>query len=192
MTRPASRQAAAASTGASASTGRGWLACLPELACAAFLVLSTSVAVYAYAGLGATVLTVCGWAVAALALLSALVPAGTQPLIEQAQRQGRHHTSFLGFWGKRRMLQDATASMASYDAELRPVLQHLLAARLAERHGVNLYHDPATARRLLLPAPRDNALWFWLDPARPADSDLHRNGIPARTLAAIIDRLERL
>ena len=82
--------------------------------------------------------------------------------------------------------------MASYDADLRPVLQHLLAARLAERHGINLYHDPETARRLLLPGPRDDTLWFWLDPARPAEADRLRPGIPSRTLAAIIDRLERL
>ncbi|HTZ90905.1 MAG TPA: hypothetical protein VMB74_00805 [Streptosporangiaceae bacterium] len=186
MTGRAGRQAAPAA-------GRdGWLACLPELACAAFLVLSTSLAVYAYAGLGATAFTVGGWTLAALALLPAFIPAGSRPLVEQAQRQGRHHTSFLGFWGKRRMLHDATASMASYDTEMRPVLQHLLAARLAERHGVNLYHDPAAARRLLLPGPRDDALWFWLDPARPAQAERQQVGIPARTLATIIDRLERL
>jgi hypothetical protein len=187
VTRPAGRQTAQAS-----EADGGWLAALPELACGAFLVLSTSLAVYAYAGLGATVLTVCGWAVAALALMPALVPAGSRPLIEQAQRQGHHHTSFLGFWGKRRMLQDATASLASYDTDLRPLLQHLLAARLAERHGVNLYSDPAAARRLLLPGSGNDAVWFWLDPARPAETDQHRHGIPVRTLAAIIDRLERL
>ncbi len=170
----------------------GWLSAWPELACAAVLVLATSLAVYAYAGLGAAAFTVCGWAIAALALLPALIPAGSQPLIEQAARQGRQHTSFLGFWGKRRLLQDATASMASYDTELRPVLQHLLAARLAERHGVSLTSDPATARRLLLPGRRDDSLWFWLDPARPPQTDQHRDGIPVRALAAIIDRLERL
>jgi hypothetical protein len=187
MTRPAG--SAAAQAGASAG---GWQSALPELTCAGFLVLSTSLAVYAYAGLGATVFVVGGWAIAALALLPAVIPAGSLPLIEQAQRQGRQHTSFLGFWRTRRTLQDATASMASYDAELRPLLQQLLAARLAERHGVNLYSDPAAARRLLFPDSRAGSLWFWLDPARPAETDQGRNGIPPRALAAIIDRLERL
>jgi len=90
------------------------------------------------------------------------------------------------------MLHDATASMAAYDAEVRPTLQHLLAARLAERHGVSLDADPAAARRLLLPGHGDQALWFWLDPLRPAENDKDRRGIPPRTLAAIFDRLERL
>jgi hypothetical protein len=177
--------------GAQAPGGR-WQECLPELGAAAFLVLSTSLAVYAYAGLGTAVLVVGGWAVAALASLLALVPVAIKPLTQQDQRSVRGHTSFLGFWRKRTELHDATASMAAYDAALRPTLQHLLAARLAERHGVSLHADPAAARRLLLPGHGDQALWFWLDPLRPAENDPHRRGIPARTLAAIFDRLERL
>jgi hypothetical protein len=177
--------------GARAPGGR-WQECLPELGAAAFLVLSTSLAVYAYAGLGTTVLVVSGWAIVALVVLLALAPAGSKPLAEPDQRSVRGHTSFLGFWRKRSVLRDATVSMAAYDAEVRPTLQHLLAARLAERHGVSLNADPAAARRLLLPAHGDQALWFWLDPLRPAENDKDRRGIPPRTLAAIFDRLERL
>jgi hypothetical protein len=138
------------------------------------------------------VLVAGGWAVAALALLLAVVPGASKPLAQPDQRSVRLHTTFLGFWRKRNIVRDATASMAAYDAELRPALQHLLAARLAERHGVSLHADPAAARRLLLPGHRDQALWFWLDPVRPAEADQRRRGIPARTLAAIFDRLERL
>jgi hypothetical protein len=76
------------------------------------------------------------------------------------------------------------------------VLEHLLAARLAERHGVHLYQDPDAARRLLCRHPRDADLWPWIDPqtrpetsARGATSE---RGIPRRTLARLIDRLERL
>jgi hypothetical protein len=169
-----------------------WQECLPELGAATFLVLSTSLAAYVYAGLGTAVLVVGGWAVAALALLLAVVPVASKPLAEPDQRSVRGHASFLGFWRKRNMLHDATASMAAYDAGLRPTLQHLLAARLAERYGVSLHADPAAARRLLLPGHRDQALWFWLDPLRPAEDDQRARGIPARTLAAIFDRLERL
>jgi hypothetical protein len=177
--------------GAQAPGGR-WQDCLPELGAAAFLVLSTSLAVYAYAGLGTAVLALGGWAIAALAFLLALVPVGSKPLAAPDQRSVRGTTSFLGFWRKRSMLRDATASLAAYDADVRPTLQHLLAARLAERHGVSLHADPAAARRLLLPGHGDQALWFWLDPLRPAEKDTGRRGIPPRTLAAIFDRLERL
>jgi hypothetical protein len=90
--------------------------------------------------------------------------------------------------------------MVSYDAELRPTLQHLLAARLAERHGVNLYTDPAAARRVMLTgtgrgatrARQDDQIWYWLDPSRPAETRQDVRGIPPRTLAVILDRLERL
>jgi hypothetical protein len=172
--------------------GGRWQDSLPELGAAAFLVLSTSLGAYAYAGLGTAVLVVGGWTIAALASLVTLVPVARRPLIQPDQRSVRGQTSFLGFWRKRSVLQDATVSMAAYDADVRPTLQHLLAARLAERHGVGLHADPAAARRLLLPDHGDQALWFWLDPLRPAENDMHRRGIPVRTLAAIFDRLERL
>ncbi|HEY6788292.1 MAG TPA: hypothetical protein VI365_13385, partial [Trebonia sp.] len=72
------------------------------------------------------------------------------------------------------------------------LLEHLLAARLAERHGVNLYTDPAAARRAFVRTARDDALWPWIDPAVvTAASDAHL-GIPRRTLARLIDRLEHL
>jgi hypothetical protein len=170
----------------------GWLACLPELAAAGLLALSTTVAAYAYAGSGTAVAVAAGWAVVSVVLLPTLIPAGGQPLVEQAQWRAQSRSSFLGFWRKRGALHDATASMVSFDAELRPQLQHLLAARLAERHGVSLYSDPAAARRLLLTGSRDGALWFWLDPERPAETDQRRPGPPPRTLSAILDRLERL
>jgi hypothetical protein len=35
-------------------------------------------------------------------------------------------------------------------------------------------------------------LWTWIDPARPAVTGVDQPGIPFRTLARIIDRLERL
>ncbi len=85
-------------------------------------------------------------------------------------------------------------------------LEHLLAARLAERHGVSLYLDPDGARRLLCGNDngRDADLWYWIDPAREAaraqaraygaaDGGTDRQpGIPPRTLARLIDRLEKL
>lgn len=170
----------------------GWRACLPELAAYAILVCATSLAAYAYAGTGVAVFTVAGWAIVSIAFLRTLVPAAPEPLIEQSFARGAGRSSFLGFWRKRSIVRDATSSMVSYDTELRPTLQHLLAARLAERHGVSLYADPAAARRIVLPGRQDDALWYWLDPSRPAQQEQGRAGIPPRTLTVILDRLERL
>jgi len=174
------------------SAASGWQACRLELTIAGLLVLATGAAAFLYAGLSAAVLTVTGWSLVSLAVLRALLPPAAQPLVQQEEWRGHGRASFIGFWRKRAVIIDATARMTSYDHELRQTLQHLLAARLSERHGVSLYQDPAAARGLLLPGPRDDQLWYWLDPQRPAETDQHRRGIPARTLAAIIDRLERL
>jgi hypothetical protein len=182
-----------------AATADGWRGCLPELTVTAALILSTSAAVYGYAGVGAAVLGLIIWAVVLLVLLRGLVPAAVGPLLPQRRWRADGRISFTGFWRKRASVGSSTASMVSYDAELRPTLQHLLAARLAERHDVNLYTDPATARRLLhgtgrgaVRARRDDQLWYWLDPSRPAETRQDLRGIPPRTLAVIIDRLERL
>ena len=76
------------------------------------------------------------------------------------------------------------------------MLEHLLASRLAERHGVHLYQNPDAARRLLCRRPRDADLWAWIDPEglpeAPASKAGTERGIPARTLARLVDRLERL
>ena len=52
--------------------------------------------------------------------------------------------------------------------------------------------EPGAARRLLCPGPRDDALWYWVDPARPPVTTGKEPGIPPRTLARLIDRLEQL
>jgi hypothetical protein len=184
-----------------AATADGWRGSVPELTVSVVLILATSGAVYGYAGAGAAVVTLLVWAIVGLVLLRGLVTATAAPLVRhQDTSRAAGRTSFTGFWRKHGILTNATASMMSYDAELRPTLQHLLAARLAERHDVNLYQDPSAARRLLLPGTeratirggRDDQLWYWLDPARPAETRPQAKGIPPRTLAAIIDRLERL
>ncbi len=188
MTAPRTARAIAAD-GQPAS---GWLASLPELAVAIVFVAAVTGAAYAWAGAAAAVLVLACCAFLALALVRLLPDAqwlhGPPP--DDWREQGQ--TSISGFWRKRGMVNDATTSMASYDHELRATLQHLLAARLAERHGVSLYTDPDAARRLLLTSARDQDLWHWIDPQRPASADQNRAGIPARTLAVIIDRLERL
>jgi hypothetical protein len=174
------------------ATRHGWAACVPELGVAAFLIVGSCLGIYLYGGLGLATYTAAGWAVLCIVLLPVLLPTASLQLIDQERWHGQSRTSFLGFWRKRSQMQDATRSMAVYDAELRPGLQHLLAARLAERHDVNLYADPAAARRVLDAGWHGQSLWTWLDPQRPAVTDQRQPGIPQRTLTAIIDRLERL
>jgi hypothetical protein len=172
--------------------GPGWRSARTELVVALISVIAVSGVALAWAGTAAAVLVLTWLAVVAIVLLRTMAPADPAQPPHQDPWQDTARTSFTGFWRKRGMLDDGIASMAAYEMDLRPTLQHLLAAKLADRHGVNLYQDPAAARRLLLPVARDAELWYWLDPQRHAEPDASRRGIPLRTLAAIIDRLERL
>ena len=66
---------------------------------------------------------------------------------------------------------------------LRPQLQRLFAARLAERHGVALRRDPERARALVGPG-----LWPWIDPAQPPPEPQPSESV----LRELLDRLESL
>lgn len=175
--------------------GDQWAAAAPEVWIAVIVVACAAVTGYAAAGLPGMALVMTVAAVAALAVLRMIGPAGTAP--SGSAPHGDSDTeaipgTFAGYWRRRSGLADATQSLGAYDTGLRGTLQHLLAARLAERHGVSLQDDPAAARRLLCPHPRDESLWYWVDPARPAAPAGNQHGIPPRTLAQLIDRLERL
>ena len=93
-------------------------------------------------------------------------------------------------------MQTSITSQGFYQGELRPVLEHLLAARLAERHGVNLYQDPrrpagcCAAARATPTCGRGSTRDQAGGPVRDAAGQ--RRGIPRRTLARLIDRLEKL
>jgi hypothetical protein len=178
---------------ATATEAGGWRALRPELIITLIMVVATAVAAYGYAGSAAAFATLTIWAVVILVLFRVLVPPTRAPFASYDEdRQLHTQGSYIGFWRKRGVLVDASTNMRSYDTDLRPTLQHLLAAKLAERHGVSLYADPQAARRLLLAGGSDEGLWYWLDPARPAEQRSTRQGIPQRTLTEIIDRLERL
>jgi hypothetical protein len=169
----------------------GWRTARPELAAAAATVIATAGAAYAWDGSAAAVVVLGGAAVVALVVLRALTEPVRLPPLPQAEWQATGRSVITGFWRKRSMVHDATAANGNYDYELRPTLQHLLAARLADRHGVSLYAEPGRARAVFAGSRHDD-LWPWVDPARIAAPDSRGGGIPARTLAAIIDRLEHL
>ncbi|MGP7996395.1 MAG: hypothetical protein ACLPKI_03520 [Streptosporangiaceae bacterium] len=172
-----------------------------EVAIAAAAVAAAAVAGYALAGPAAVALVAVASGASSLVLLRFLVPpqppagppgedlSGPDPAVPQPVL-----SSFTGSWRRQSRLADAQASQPAYETGLRPQLEHLLASRLAERHGVSLYDDPATARKLFSGGQAGyDSLWTWIDPGRPPVTDqADQPGIPYRALARIIDRLERL
>lgn len=89
----------------------------------------------------------------------------------------------LGEWPRvvRKVLAEDGA--IHYTVMLRPQLQRLFAARLAERHGVRLYQTPDRAAAIVGPE-----LWPWIDP----ESNPPQSAVPPQVLAALLDRLETL
>jgi hypothetical protein len=177
---------------AAGQAGDGWRAAVPEIIIAAIVIAVAAVAGYAAAGLAGTAVVVTCAAVISLVVLRFLVPAPAAGGDVRVDDTEAIPVTFTGYWRNRAGLIDGTQSMSAYDAELRGTLQRLLAARLAERHGISLHDDPDGARRLLCSAPRDQRLWYWVDPARPPAPAGKQPGIPPRTLARLIHRLEQL
>ena len=172
-----------------------WVGTTPELMVAAVLVAAAALAGYATAGWPGLAVVAVATAAAAMVVLRILLPQLTPDTAKTAREKPTART-LTGYSHRRFVVHNAMTSHGYYDSELRPVLEHLLAARLAERHGVNLYQDPEAARRLLCRNPRDASLWTWIDPAtRPGSTErdhTDRRGIPQHTLARLIDRLEKL
>ena len=172
-----------------------WRGAGPELAMAAVLAIAATGAGYLMAGwAGLSAVTMAAAAIA-LAMLRILLPKAAPDQARMARKKPAARP--LGGYARRRYaVETAIGSLVFYNEELRPVLEHLLAARLAQRHGVHLYQNPAAARALLCREPGDADLWFWLDPAtRPTESRRGRkeqSGIPGHTLARLLDRLELL
>ncbi|MFD7079976.1 hypothetical protein [Streptomyces sp. NPDC059918] len=72
---------------------------------------------------------------------------------------------------------------AHLDTVMRPQLQRLFAARLAERHGVAMYRNPQRARALV-----GADLWPWIDP----EATVPQPTLPELVLRSLLDRLEAL
>ena len=172
-----------------------WRGTAPELLTAGVVVTAAAVAGYAAAGWAGLAVVAIVTAAGVMVLVRALLPQLTPDAAKKARVKPRART-LTGYSHRRFIVHTAMTSRNYYDSELRPVLEHLLAARLAERHGVHLYQDPDAARRLLCRNPRDAGLWRWIDtaarPAGPAQGARDRPAIPRHTLARLINRLEEL
>jgi hypothetical protein len=171
-----------------------WRPAVPELVIAAVTVIAAAIAAGAVAGWAGVAVVAAGTAVLALLLLRGIVPrTAAQPL---RLRQDRQRARPIHGYSQRRFVVVASlAGRGTYEAELRPVLEHVLAARLAENHSVNLYTEPDRARQAFCRAPGDEKLWHWIDPAQAVRLDertRQAHGISRLTLSRLITRLEQL
>ncbi|MGW7824836.1 hypothetical protein ACWGLF_43985 [Streptomyces puniciscabiei] len=89
----------------------------------------------------------------------------------------------LGAWQRMVVKTLADHGEAHLDIVMRPQLQRLFAARLAERHGVAMYRNPQQARPLI-----GAELWPWIDPGATAPQPT----LPEPVLRCLLDRLEAL
>jgi hypothetical protein len=81
----------------------------------------------------------------------------------------------------------AAVSPRHYDLVTRPLLTRLAAARLADRHRVDLWSNPEQARAVL-----GDEVWPWVDPSREASRDSQPPGVGPEILTRIVHRLETL
>ncbi len=172
-----------------------WTGTGPELVIAGAMIAVAAAAGYLVAGWAGLSVAVTAGVAVAMVVLRYLLPTLTPDAARKAREKPQARL-LTGYSHRRFVVHSSIASRGFYQGELRPVLEHLLAARLAERHGVHLYQDPDAARRLLCRRPRDADLWPWIDPGTrpqtPASKAGTEPGIPRRTLARLIDRLEHL
>ncbi len=171
-----------------------WRPALPELAVAAVMVTAAALAAAAVAGWPGVVVTAAVTVAIALLLMRAVVPRSAAQALRQKKDKQRAR-GISGYAQRRFIVATSLASRPMYESDLRPVLEHILAARLAENHAVNLYSEPEAARRAFCRTRGDQRLWRWIDPAQALGADARagqKNGIPSRVLSRLITRLEQL
>jgi len=171
-----------------------WRPALPELIISAVVVLTAALASAAVAGWPGVVAVAAGVAVIALLLLRGIIPRSAAQALRLRKDQQRART-ISGYAQRRFVVATSLASRPMYESDLRPVLEHILAARLAEHHSVNLYTDPDAARKAFCRTRGDERLWRWIDPKQALDADERASqsrGIPGRILSRLITRLEQL
>jgi hypothetical protein len=184
-TRPASDAAPA---------GSGWRDAAPELLIAAVTVVVAALAGAAVSGWPGVVVVAAAATVLALIVARGVIPKSAAPAYRRAKEKQQARAIF-GYAQRRFVVATSLTSRPLYESDLRPVLEHILAARLADSHAVNLYTEPEAARRAFCRTRADEPLWPWIDPAQALNTDdrqRQRRGIPRQTLARLITRLEQL
>jgi hypothetical protein len=171
-----------------------WRPALPELIIAAVMVAAAALGAAAVAGWPGVVIVAAATTVIAVLLLRGVIPRSAAD--PRRRKQDKQRAQAISGYGQRRfVVATSLSSRPLYESDLRPVLEHILAARLAENHAVNLYTQPAAARKAFCRTRRDESLWRWIDPEQTLGADERagqNNGIPGRTLSQLITRLEQL
>lgn len=170
-----------------------WRGTGPELLTAAVAVTVTGLAALAVAGWTGLAITAAGAAALSLVVVRGLAPRSADHAVRTAKSKPSAR-ALSGYAQRRFVVSMGVRDLAFYESDLRPALEHLLAARLAERHGVNLYTEPEAARKAFCRTRADEALWHWIDPERQRQPGhaATQSGIPRRVLTGIVDRLEQL
>lgn len=171
-----------------------WRPAVPELIITAIAVAAALLASAAVAGWPGAVVVAAATTVIAVLLLRAILP-GSAPQTLRLQKDKQRAQTISGYAQRRFVVDTSLSSRPMYESDLRPVLEHILAARLAENHAVNLYTDPDKARKAFCRTRADERLWSWIDPGQALDADARAaqsRGIPSRTLSRLITRLEQL
>jgi len=199
--RPGSGRAAGSAAGnsaagnsADAGPGSRWRDATPELIIAAITVAVAALAGAAVSGWPGVVVVAVAAAVLALLVFRAALPRSAAQASRRAKDKQQARAIF-GYGQRRFIVATSLTSRPLYESELRPVLEHILAARLAEGHGVNLYTEPEAARRVFCRTRGDESIWPWIDPGQAVNADQRsrlRGGIPRSVLARLITRLEQL
>jgi hypothetical protein len=194
--RPANNSAAKAKANANiaAADRGGWRMATPELIIAAILVAAAALAGGAVAGWPGVVVVATAAAALALLVLRVAIPRSAAQTSRRAKDKQQARAIF-GYGQRRFIVATSLTSRPLYESDLRPVLEHILAARLADSHGVNLYTEPEAARRTFCRTRADESLWPWIDPGQIANADERsrlRGGISRLTLGRLITRLEQL
>jgi hypothetical protein len=171
-----------------------WRLALPELIIAAIAVAAAGLAGAAVAGWPGVVIVAAVVAFIALILLRSIMPRSADQTLRLQQDKQRAR-AISGYAQRRFVVATSLTSRPMYESDLRPVLEHILAARLAENHAVNLYTEPAKAQKAFCRTRGDERLWRWIDPKQILDADdraSQKHGISGRTLNRLITRLEQL
>lgn len=132
-----------------------------------------------------------GACVAAIALSAWYTVSGRTLGMDGDVRERVLERHYIGVAWYASMLRN-TRERGGYERGLRRELTRLAAARMAERHGVNLYRNPQAAAQLI-----GTDLWPLVDPAAlkaagTAEPGGRQPEVPIRAVSELIERLERM
>ncbi len=193
MTKPGTRQQTGSAAGPGTVAAR-WRPAVPELIMVAVAVAVAALFAAAVSGWPGVVTVAAVVTVLALLVLRSLIPRSAAQGFRRAQDKQRAR-AISGYSQRRFVVSASVATRAMYESDLRPILEHILAARLADAHGVNLYTEPVKAKQTFCRNRGDESLWPWIDPGQTLSTDERSrpsSGISRRTLARLIARLEQL